>query len=144
MKTTPEKEKTALPQPHPLSILCVEDNPVDRACLTQQLKSFGYETDIAVDGIEALNAVIKKNYDMIFIDMYMPELDGAEAIRKIRYSERKNKKPASYIVGITAFDQKSCHDECLEAGANEYLHKPLKQEDLNGILKVCARNKVSS
>lgn len=140
MSDTPEKNLT--PNPN-LSILCVEDSPLDRTYLAQQLQALGYETDFAPDGIEALNSVLKKHYDIILMDMYMPELGGIDTIEKIRYFEKKHGKEEAYIVGITAFVQKGTEEKCLAAGANQFLNKPVEKEKLNAILQKCSQDKVA-
>ncbi len=114
-----------------LSILIVEDNLINQKVLLKMLQSFGYDADLANNGQEAIEAFRLKRYDIIFMDMHMPEMDGLEATRRIR-AESTPSSP--FIVAITAAAMETDRAECLKAGMNAFLSKPVRREDLQRVL----------
>jgi len=90
------------------------------------LKKLGYKADIVNNGKEVLNALNKKLYDLILMDMQMPEMDGLEATRAIR--EMAIKQPI--IIALTANTMKGDREECLNAGMDDYIGKPVKTDEL--------------
>jgi len=113
----------------PLSILLVDDIEVNRMVASRMLGKLGYQADIAENGIEALEAVDKKYYDIIFMDIQMPEMDGIEATKIIR--ERCIDGPKIIIVSALS----DCVDACLDAGADDILSKPLSMKDLRSSIE---------
>jgi len=111
---------------HPMTILVAEDNLFNQQLIIQILKKLGYEVDLAENGNEAVNLFDKKIYDMILMDMQMPEMSGPEATRMIR--KRGGKQPV--IIALTASTMQGDREECLKAGMDDYLSKPLRLEDL--------------
>lgn len=113
-------------------ILLVEDNEINRRFLINSLKLIGLTCDIAVNGLEALKAYEKKDYNIIFMDCQMPEMDGYEAARQIRKLEA-NKKHVP-IIAMTAHSMKGDENKCLEAGMDDYLSKPFRFEEFINML----------
>ena len=117
----------------PLRILVVEDNSVNQTLMIRVLQKMGYVADTAGNGLEALEALKRRRYDVVFMDVEMPEMDGIEATRIIVNTMSEHERP--FIVGTTAYAQESDARECLEAGMNAYLSKPIRIEELQSILK---------
>ncbi|HYC71750.1 MAG TPA: response regulator [Opitutaceae bacterium] len=115
----------------PLSILIAEDNLVNRRVAEGLLRKFGYEPDIVGDGREAVAAVARKWYDIIFMDVNMPEMDGLEATREIR----ARPGPQPRIVALTANATTRDREICLAAGMDDFLSKPLREGDLEARLR---------
>ena len=112
----------------PLRLLIVDDNPTNRAVAVQMLSEFAIQTNTACDGPEAITAATSFNYDMILMDMRMPEMDGLAATRAIRA-----KGGALATVPILAFTANAfAEDEaaCREAGMNDYIAKPVRKNVL--------------
>ena len=118
----------------PLRILMAEDNPVNRKVALSMLKRLGYKADVAENGLEVLQALQEKPYDVVLMDVQMPEMDGLEATRRIRDSGL-----STCIIAMTAHAMDGDKDECLEAGMNEYISKPIKMEELARVLKACGQ-----
>lgn len=111
-----------------LRILLAEDNVVNQKVARLMLRRLGYEADISSNGLEAIEAVRLRPYDLILMDVQMPELDGLEATKQIRAMESLNHQP--WIVALTANAMQGDRERCLEAGMDGYLSKPLRKEDL--------------
>lgn len=122
-------------------ILVAEDNPVNQEVLTLMLEQLGLDVFLAENGKEAVAAVEKDNFSLIFMDCHMPGMDGFEATRTIRKRESFENELGSgdkehvSIVALTANVQKNVRTHCQEAGMDDYLSKPFTQEQLVGILK---------
>ena len=119
-----------LGQLNPLRILLAEDNVVNQKVARQMLKKIGYEADVAANGLEVLQALERQPYDVILMDVQMPEMDGIEAARRIR--ERWHNGPK--IIAITAYALEGDMDRCLNAGMDDYISKPIKIEELQSKL----------
>jgi len=116
---------------YPYRILTVEDNPVNQEVALMMLESFGLQVDIANDGVEAIDAVKGKVYDLILMDMQMPNMDGLEATRQIRKMEDVSAIPkGNIIVALTANAMDGDMASCLQAGMNGYLSKPFSTDQL--------------
>jgi CheY-like chemotaxis protein len=111
---------------HPLSILVAEDNPVNQKLAERVLSKLGYKPEIAANGHEALSAITMKHYDLILMDVQMPEMDGLEATQKIR----ANGGNQPIIIAMTANAMQGDREICLRAGMDDYISKPIKIEDL--------------
>lgn len=122
-----------LGEKNPLHILVTEDNAVNRKVLLKMLEKVGYEADIAVNGVEALDAVKRNPYDVIFMDVQMPEMDGLEATRRIRARRGDALRPT--IVGLTANALEGDREICLAAGMDDYLAKPVRLEQIQDVLQ---------
>jgi PAS domain S-box-containing protein len=112
----------------PLRILLVEDNIINQKVVLKILKKFGYTADIALNGIEAIESVQKQPYDIIFMDIQMPEMDGYEATKVLLKMFPAENRP--HIIAITAAVMKGDKEKCLDAGMVDYLPKPVLPEDI--------------
>jgi PAS domain S-box-containing protein len=124
------KKRETLP---PMNILVVEDNTINQKLIVRILKMLGEEADIANNGVEALNAVLKKKYDIVFMDIQMPEMDGYEATRRIRSDVSQLNQPI--IIAITANALQGDSDKCFEVGMNDYMSKPILIDEVKRIMK---------
>ncbi|HEY5519134.1 MAG TPA: response regulator [Candidatus Limnocylindrales bacterium] len=116
---------------HPLAILLAEDNAVNQKLAVRLLANMGYTADIAGDGLQAIEAVKRADYDVVLMDVQMPELDGLEATRRIR-AEMPD-RPV-HIVAMTANAMAGDRDACLAAGMNDYISKPVRPAELAAAL----------
>jgi len=119
-----------------LNILVVEDNKNNQLLLLRQLEILGYQADIACDAVECKIAFNNKRYDLVLMDLQMPEGDGFEATSKIRAKHPDMMNP--FICAVTANALASTKEKCLAVGMNEFLTKPVAIEDLQRILKLLA------
>ena len=117
---------------HPLRILLAEDNPVNQKLALRLLRQMAYDADIATDGVQAIEAVSDHDYDVVLMDVQMPELDGLEATRRIR--ARWPDKPLR-IVAMTANAMAGDREACLAAGMDDYISKPIRSADLLNALQ---------
>ncbi len=120
-------------QARPLSILLAEDNAVNQMVLLQMLRKIGYQADLASNGFDVLAALDRQAYDVILMDIQMPDMDGFEATRRILARFPKKKRPR--IIALTAHALNGDRERCLEAGMDSYLSKPVKIEDLQSALR---------
>ena len=121
---------------HPFEILVAEDNVINQQLIMHVLNRLGYKPNLVEDGALAVEAVKTKSYDVIFMDMQMPEMDGLTATRSIRKLDL-NRRPT--IIALTANAMQGDREECLRAGMDDYLSKPIKLEDLTRKLERWAR-----
>ena len=119
-----------------LRILMAEDNPVNQKVAISMLRRIGYQADIASNGIEVLQALQKQPYDVVLMDVQMPEMDGFEATRQIRSSGSK-----ICIIAMTAHALNGDKEACLDAGMDEYISKPIRMEELQKALEKCTATK---
>jgi CheY-like chemotaxis protein len=116
---------------YPLQILVAEDNPVNQILILHILHKLGYDPDAVVNGEEVLKLLQQKSYDIILMDVQMPEIDGLEATRIIRH--RLVKQPV--IIALTANAMQGDQDECLQAGMDDYLSKPVRLDEVVAMLE---------
>ncbi len=116
----------------PLSILIAEDNVINQKLLFSILIMLGYKPDSVSDGTEVLDAIIKKKYDLVLMDIQMPEMSGEETTSLLR---KKMKKDAPKIIAVTAYAMAGDREKYLLAGMDGYLSKPFKIEELVGEIK---------
>jgi signal transduction histidine kinase/CheY-like chemotaxis protein len=124
----------ATPEAYDVRVLLVEDNAVNRTVASRMLKHLGCQVDMAVDGNEALDAVARTAYDLVFMDCQMPELDGFEVTRMIRTNEAKLGNRHLLIVALTAHAMESDRQACQAAGMDDYLSKPFTLEQVQEVL----------
>ena len=117
---------------HPLRILLAEDNAVNQKVAIAMLNRLGYRADVAGNGLEAVEAVRSRDYDLVFMDLQMPELDGLGAMRQIHDDSVGGRRPR--IVALTANALEQDREECLAAGMDDYLTKPLQRDKLEAAL----------
>jgi CheY-like chemotaxis protein len=111
--------------------LIAEDNFINQKLIERILHKLGYETDTASNGIQVLDYFAKKQYNVILMDIRMPEMDGFEAMQNVR--QMTIDQP--YIVAMTANALTSDKQECLQNGMNDYISKPFYMNDIVEILK---------
>jgi PAS domain S-box-containing protein len=114
-------------------ILVVEDNPVNQKVALRMLEKLGCDVDLAGNGIEALERLDRRDYDMVLMDCQMPRLDGYDTTREIRRLEGSDKH--TLIVAMTAHAMQGDRERCLAAGMDEYLAKPIKLSDLKTLIE---------
>ena len=117
---------------HPLRILLAEDSLVNIKITLWFLRKLGYHADVAFNGIEVIDALKRRSYDVILMDAEMPEMDGRQAAMLIRKTFPSNEQPN--IIAMTANVQHGDREEYLSIGMNDYVAKPLKMEDLIRVL----------
>jgi len=105
----------------PLRILVAEDNAINQMIALEMLKGLGYRADVAANGLEVLSAIDRQDYDLVFMDVQMPEMDGLEATRQI--VARVGRRPR--IVAMTAHALAGDRETCLEAGMDDFISKPV-------------------
>jgi CheY-like chemotaxis protein len=120
----------------PFKILVAEDNVINQKVTLRILKQFGYGADLVTDGKQALEAMERKKYDLVFMDVQMPEMDGLETARHICARFSPSERP--YIVALTANALKEDRECCLAAGMDEYLSKPVHAEKIQSIIERAA------
>src|SRR5438105_5400053 len=106
--------------PRAAKILIAEDHPDSRDALRDLLEAFGYDVDVAANGVEAVSAAARNTPDLILMDIMMPELDGLGATRMIRAQQRTHETP---IIAVTAME--GIQSQAFEAGASDYVRKPV-------------------
>jgi CheY-like chemotaxis protein len=111
----------------------VDDVAVNLVVVEKMVESLGYQVETASNGIEAVAAIKSKHYDLIFMDIQMPEMDGFEATRVIRGLDLETRNVP--IVAITANTQESDRSACIEAGMNDYIAKPFVKKQLAVLLE---------
>ena len=132
MPPTPTKPPSALTKP--LQILLVEDNAINQKVATAMLERFGYHPAIAGNGQEAITLTRQQQFDLIFMDLQMPEMDGLTATRLIR-QQKSSHRPQ--IVAMTANIFQDAISECFAAGMDDYVSKPVVVEELVKVLERC-------
>ncbi len=118
---------------HPLRILLAEDNAVNRKVATKLLERLGYRPEVAGNGYEVLHALERKVFDVVLMDVAMPEMDGLEASRRIRRSMPDGGRPR--IVAMTANAMAGDRERCFEAGMEDYVSKPIDIDNLAAALR---------
>jgi CheY-like chemotaxis protein/HPt (histidine-containing phosphotransfer) domain-containing protein len=124
----------------PLSILLCDDNAINQKVAARILQSIGYQPDLAANGREALDALDKKPYDLIFMDVMMPEMDGLEATCAIRERQKDAAAHPNYqsriiIIAMTAQAMQGDREKCLAAGMDDYLSKPILPKDVRAMVE---------
>jgi CheY-like chemotaxis protein len=114
-----------------LNILLAEDNPVNQKMALIFLKRLGYKADTANNGQEVLLALEGHPYDLVLMDIQMPEMDGIEATKMIRKRWPQGPK----IIVVTAFNADACRELCFEVGADDFINKPVKMEELGAAIE---------
>ena len=140
-KAAPVKADPTLSDALPLRVLLCDDNVINQKVALRLLQKFGYKADVATNGVECLKAIERQPYDVVFMDVQMPEMDGIEATQQIRKRQKEsagrgNFKPGIAIVAMTANAMQGDREKCLNAGMDDYLSKPIKPEDIRKILEI--------
>ena len=132
---TAEQSEKDFSTRYPLRILLAEDNAINQLLATKMLGTLGYTIDIAENGLQVLTELKHNTYDLILMDIQMPELDGLETTRRIR--QEQDIQPV--IIAMTANALQSDTDECIRAGMDDYLSKPVKVDSLRAIIEKWAQ-----
>jgi len=134
----PNKERKQYPE---LKVLAVEDMKMNMLIIKKVLKKFGCQIETAVNGFEALEKFKNDDFDIIFMDCQMPEMDGFTATKKIRKFEKKLKRASVPIVALTADAMVGDREKCISSGMNDYINKPFKEGDIGTALEVWSADK---
>ncbi|HVZ64244.1 MAG TPA: response regulator [Opitutaceae bacterium] len=126
--TPPMKDQTI----HRERVLLAEDNSVNQKVALRMLERLNYRADLAANGREVLEAVARQSYDIIIMDVHMPEMDGLEATRRLRAEPPRGRRP--WIVALTANAMQGDRELCLAAGMDDYVSKPIKTPELAAAL----------
>ena len=116
-----------------LRILLAEDNAMNQKVALRLLERLGYRADVASNGLEALAALERQPYDVVLMDVQMPELDGLDASRRI--CERWPPESRPHIIAMTANALPEDREACFAAGMNDYVAKPIRADELAAALK---------
>jgi PAS domain S-box-containing protein len=117
----------------PLNVLLVEDNPVNQKVALRFLQRLGYHADCTSNGIEAINAIEAHHYQLVFMDLQMPEMDGFQATRHIRRNLPAHRQPC--IVALTANALQTDREQCLAAGMDDFITKPIKLGEITDAIR---------
>jgi CheY-like chemotaxis protein len=128
------------PVPSALRLLVVEDNVVNQKVAGMQLRKLGYSAEFASNGRIALEALGRADYDLVFMDCQMPELDGYQTTRRIRENPRFTNL---HIIAMTANALEGDREKCLAAGMNDYIAKPIRESDLLAAIERALKAKAS-
>jgi signal transduction histidine kinase/DNA-binding response OmpR family regulator len=123
-----------------LKVLLAEDNAVNQRLVVRLLEKRGHRVAVAVNGLEALAALKKEDFDLVLMDVQMPEMDGIEATVAIREKEKRTGEHLS-VIALTAHAMKGDRDKCLAAGMDGYLTKPIRTQELDDILEECLKKR---
>jgi CheY-like chemotaxis protein len=127
-KPTAPALDAALAVRHPLRILLAEDNLVNQKLALRLLSQMGYRADVAANGIEVIESLERQPYDVVLMDVQMPEMDGLEATRRIVSRWPARQRPR--IVAMTANAMQGDRETCLDAGMDDYITKPIRTDEL--------------
>jgi CheY-like chemotaxis protein/HPt (histidine-containing phosphotransfer) domain-containing protein len=117
----------------PLRVLLADDNPINQKVGLSVLNKLGYRADVANNGLEVLKALEQKPYDVLFLDVQMPEMDGLEATRKICERWPRDRRPV--IIAMTGNALMGDRERCLQAGMDDYISKPVRIAELQSALE---------
>jgi CheY-like chemotaxis protein len=122
----------SFPGPKLMRILVAEDNPSNQKVLVEMLKRLGYGPDAASDGLEVVQAFERQDYDLVLMDIKMPEMDGITVTQVIRKLRPQN---GPKIIAITAFALEVDREKCLKAGMDDYISKPVRMGEVAEMLR---------
>ena len=128
-----------LAEQHPLQLLLAEDNLVNQKLALRLLKRLGYTADVAENGLQTLEMLQVRGYDVVLMDVQMPVLDGLETTHRIRTELPPDDQP--YIIAMTANAMSGDREACLAAGMDGYVSKPVQVAELEAALQVAARSR---
>jgi len=125
----------------PLNILIAEDNKINQKLAVNIIESLGYHPDTVENGLEVISNVKKKKYDMIFMDIQMPELDGYETTRHLHRTFDSSQRPV--IIAMTAFAMEGDKEKCIAAGMDDYISKPIIIDEIINVITRYGGNRKS-
>ena len=114
-----------------LNILIAEDNPVNQKVTQLMLQRLGHRADLAANGQEVLRAMENRAYDLVLMDIQMPDMNGIEATKHIRSRWQQGPK----IIAITSFDPEFCREQCFSAGVDDFINKPIRMNELDAAIE---------
>ena len=126
----------------PLNILIAEDNKINQKLAVNIIESLGYHPDTVENGLEVISNVKKKKYDIIFMDIQMPELDGYETTRHLLRTFDGSQRPV--IIAMTAFAMEGDKEKCIEAGMDDYISKPIIIDEIINVITRYGGNRKSA
>jgi len=126
-----------------LRVLLVEDNRVNQALALALLKKSGCHCQLAENGVQALKFLRKEDFDLVLMDISMPEMDGLEATRRIRGGECGPIAQQNYVVAMTANAMEGDREKCIATGMDDYISKPLERSALHIVVERAAALKVA-
>jgi PAS domain S-box-containing protein len=118
-----------------IRILVAEDNTINQKVALRTLQKFGYRADAVANGQEAVNQLKEIPYDLVFMDIQMPEMDGLEAVRLIREASSGVQDPRVPVIAMTAGNRKDDRKRCLAAGMNDFICKPVEPDEMYALLR---------
>jgi len=121
----------------PLRILLADDNPVNLKVARIYLEKMGYRAELVSNGLEVIRALELQPYDIIFLDVQMPEMDGYEAARQICHRWR-DQRPS--LIALTGNAMQGDREKCLEAGMDDYISKPIRTKELESSCSAGGKN----
>lgn len=138
-KPTPKANSvgTDMASQYPLTILLAEDNAVNQKVALGILRKFGYSADVAANGIEALDALKRQKYDVVLMDIQMPEMDGITTTKRIRSDWAKDEQPI--IIALTANAMKQQQQQYMAEGMDDFVSKPIRLPELAAALECAAQ-----
>jgi len=128
-------QSQALPTIGKLNILVGEDDEINQLLVVKILRNRGHQVEVAENGFQAIEKLKDGDYDLVFMDVRMPVMDGIEATQAIRRGDAGQDKAGIIVVALTAYALKGDRERCLAAGMDDYLSKPIKADELYGLLK---------
>ena len=131
-----KKTVQVMVSPSNLRVLVAEDNLANLKIVQLILKPYISIIDTAGNGLIAFEKFKANKYDIIFMDIHMPEMDGYEGTQKIREYEKENNMTPVKIIAMTAIEMNEETELCLKFGMNQYLHKPFKRSDIIKIIRL--------
>lgn len=143
--SVPRRVATSLPQTkssRPLRILVAEDNPVNQKVALGLLKKIGHVAKAVADGKQAIEALAREPYDIVFMDCQMPEMDGYKATEAIRRKEGLGQH--TWIVALTANTMAGDREACIAAGMDDYVAKPIRSDALAASISRCPSHGLAS
>jgi CheY-like chemotaxis protein len=139
-KSVTSKLDPAMAARLPLRVLLCDDNLINQKVALRLLQQMGYKADVANNGLECLQALERQPYDLIFMDVQMPEMDGIEATRQIRLRQKESAQPGHFkpsiaIVAMTANAMQGDREKCIAAGMDDYVAKPVRPDDIRLVVE---------
>jgi two-component system, sensor histidine kinase and response regulator len=126
-------------------VLVAEDNAVNQLLATRLLEKRGHRVVVTTNGREALEALAKDRYDLVLMDVQMPEMDGLQATRSLREKEKEKRDGFHQpVIALTAHAMKGDQERCLAAGMDGYLTKPIPPQELDAILEIYVARRISA
>ena len=134
-QATKSVQREQLADTIPLKVLLVDDNAINQKVATQLLSQFGYKADVACNGLEAVEMSGANDYDLVFMDVQMPEMDGLTATRTIRQNEAAAQTRRKVVIAMTANAMPGDRENCLNAGMDDYLTKPIRPANIEAAIR---------